>query len=362
VFTIDGAMAPDNDAAALADAPVIDLDVHIVDADDAWRHYLPDDDLLPRVTVDDQGVSRLAVAGRLYPRPSGPGRGSALGLGAGGPADARETLGSHLDAARAERAVLQPGFVGGAALALADTEPRRALLRAHNDRVIDEASDDPRLEPAIALDPLDSAWSVGELARCRRRVEVRAAVTRPTSYDVRPFRDAGTNELLRTLAAEGIALFLHGGTGYYQRSPLADTADTYALTHLFSHPVEHMMALADLVLGGALVRGLRVVHLEADAGWLPWFVERLARHTGDDRLCADGAGLRDRALFTISGGSAELATLSAAGLTDLLAFGSDRPHWDALDVEVTRATVAAQLDPPVARAVLADNARRVLGW
>jgi predicted TIM-barrel fold metal-dependent hydrolase len=344
----------------LTTSPIVDLDLHLVDTDaDSWRQRLRrHNHLVPKIVSDPDGTPRMLIAGRMYPQPTGTGRGSPLGIGAGGPPDANESRRAFLGQHGIVSAVLQPGFVAGAALAIAEADQRRPLLEAHNDWVMEEAEGDDRLIPAIAVDPLDTRWSLAEIRRCGREMgRVMACVTRPMGYAVRPFEDSGANALLRALADSGTPLFLHGGTGYYQRSPISEAVSDYGVAHLFSHCIEQMVALVDLVMCGAIANGLKVVHLEADAGWLGWLLPRIDRHLPGDIDLFER--MQAQVLFTFSGDADEAHALSLAGLVECLAFGSDYPHWDALDVAAARIALEASLASR-AREVLIDNAYRIL--
>ena len=75
------------------------------------------------------------------------------------------------------------------------------------------------------------------------------------------------------------------------------TRENIFFVHIVSHPFEHMMAMVELVCGGILERhpGLRVFHVEAGCGWLPYWIERMDHHVEIGYLSpgeAEGAPLR----------------------------------------------------------------------
>jgi hypothetical protein len=199
---------------------------------------------------------------------------------------------------------------------------------------------------------MDDAWSIREIVRCGAQ----AVVCRPTSYAGRPFARFG--ELLDHLVQREIPLFLHGGTGYHQRSPLADQADDYAWTHLLSHPGEQMLALADLIGTGALERGLTVAILEAGCAWLPWFLRRAREHfpRRRDPLEAVEAG---RILTTVPNDPSEIGHAITGGIGGCLCFGSDFPHWDRVDPMDLFAMLETSFGKSVALDILARNASRL---
>jgi predicted TIM-barrel fold metal-dependent hydrolase len=344
--------------------PIIDLDSHVADAaEELWAPYV-EGELRPRVVADDAGVERVLVAGRLLPKPGGPGRGSPLGVGASDRVFSLDERLAYLERNGIQHALLTPGFVGFAALTTPEEGPRRTLVTAHNRLVFDMARESERIEPVPILCAEDPEWSLGELARCGEQGDVRAVLLRPTTFVARPLRDAGANPLLRHLADAGALLCLHSTTGYYQASPISDLFDDYVFTHSFSHPVEMMVALADLFASGLLGRGLRVAVLEAGCGWLPWLVDRLESHFRHTGGCAPVAAsprelAREALLVGVYPDDKGIPWVIETLGTDVLAFMSDYPHWDAAAPE-SIAVLSERYGDAVARRILFDNAHRAL--
>ena len=56
--------------------------------------------------------------------------------------------------------------------------------------------------------------------------------------------------------------------------------DTHTTGHILAHPFEAMAAMAGLIWYGVYERfpQLRVVHVEADAGWVPYWLQRMEQH------------------------------------------------------------------------------------
>jgi uncharacterized protein len=59
-----------------------------------------------------------------------------------------------------------------------------------------------------------------------------------------------------------------------------DRMDTHVSGHILSHPFEAMAAMAGLIWYGVFERfpNLKVVHVEADAGWVPYWLQRMEQH------------------------------------------------------------------------------------
>ena len=77
-----------------------------------------------------------------------------------------------------------------------------------------------------------------------------------------------------------MALGVHGAPGIHLPKIGVDRFTNYIQVHCISFPFDQMTAMTALVSGGVFDRHptLRVAFLEAGAGWLPWFIERLGEH------------------------------------------------------------------------------------
>lgn len=344
-------------------AKVVDFDIHLPDADPtSWREFLPRS-LWSAISeaTDADGVPRLLVHGRQYPKPQGPGKGSSLGTGASASVD-DEAWSEYFTRYSVRTAVLQPGFVGLAAAVLPDGTIRRELAAAHNRRARAVGARHPSMVTATVVLPSDPEWSIQELEDARAADEVRVAVARPTDSEARPFATPTARLLLDYLAHEGILLCLHGATGYHQASPLADLFEDYVLTHLFSHPFEQQLALADLMATHAFDRGLRLAILEAGCGWLGWFGHRLQSHLhrlreGETKAIEDLLG--SQLFVSTAPDDADLGAYLGSFGTRGLVFGSDFPHWDAAPSGAQEALTVAYSDE-VADAILHRNGAAAL--
>lgn len=78
-----------------------------------------------------------------------------------------------------------------------------------------------------------------------------------------------------------VAVCVHGGGQAIDQVPIGvDRFSTRLETHAFTHPVGQMLAVMSFTVGGILHRfpKLRVAFLEANVGWLPFWLERLDEH------------------------------------------------------------------------------------
>jgi len=59
-----------------------------------------------------------------------------------------------------------------------------------------------------------------------------------------------------------------------------DRMDTHVSGHILSHPFEAMAAMAGLIWFGVFEKlpNLKVIHVEADGGWVPYWLQRMEQH------------------------------------------------------------------------------------
>lgn len=347
----------------MAENRLYDCDTHFTDhLPELWAGLAldlgPHD--LPEVVTHD-GATRLQLGEKLFPKPSGHGHGNPKGLehliGPGHDQDRAEFMTKYDIAA----AVLQPGFVGLSVQAVADPAVRTTLMEGYNILAARSCEHSAlALRWAMLLSAEDPRWSEEMLRRQGDHEDLVGVVVRPTARTpLARLADPALTPLLVELARRRLPLFVHGGTGCYQWSPLADGYSDYAMTHAFGHMGEHMIALADLVTRpDGLPDGLRVVVLESGIAWIPSVLGRLSSHT-----------------TRLSGGAASPTELFAdhfAAVPDpdepharwaveqlgreSILFGSDYPHWDTVE-SGGWLEAFSDLCPP---AVLADNTARIV--
>jgi predicted TIM-barrel fold metal-dependent hydrolase len=319
---------------------VLDCDTHFTDhLPEQWAEVGSELGLreLPAV-VEVDGQVRLRLGGLVLPKPAGHGCGNPKGLG--------HLLGPGLDTDRAPfmvkngitAAVLQPGFVGLSFHALADPEARTTLATGYNmlaSRACAESALDLRWGVLLSLE--DPSWSAAAVEHYSRAPHVVGAVVRPTARTERArLSDPAFDPVLEALAGAGLTLFVHGGTGCHQWSPLADAYADYTFTHAFGHMGEQMIALTDLLTRpSGLPEGLRIIMLESGIAWIPSVLERLALHYR--RLGASARLPMEvfRTHVAVAPDPDERYALWACeqiGAGNVV-FGSDYPHWDTLDAE-----------------------------
>jgi uncharacterized protein len=160
-----------------------------------------------------------------------------------------------------------------------DTKLLAACVRAYNNWACDYASAAPdRLRWAAALPMQDPEEAIKEAHR--------AAEMGCVSYYMRPNPVGGRslwNEELFPVWSEieqiGKPISTHESASSSVPG-FGDRMDTHVSGHILSHPFEAMAAMAGLIWYGVFERfpNLKVVHVEADGGWVPYWLQRMEQH------------------------------------------------------------------------------------
>jgi predicted TIM-barrel fold metal-dependent hydrolase len=244
---------------------------------------------------------------------------------------------------------------------------------AYNDWLLDHvcACDPARLK-AVAIVPIqDVDRAIRELQRARSRGAV--AVTIPPVLDEsRNLDDPILRPFFAAAAEADVALAVHSAPGMNVPLPAAGRFSNYAQVHSLSFPVDQMVALTSLVLGGVLDRfpTLRVGFMESGIGWVPYFVHRLHEHHEKLPHLLPGVATdpreiiaRGQCFFSFEAEEPLLEMCVAELGADPWVYASDYPHWDS-DFPGTVAAcraLAAPLGDEITEQVLGTNAARFYG-
>ena len=138
--------------------------------------------------------------------------------------------------------------------------------------------------------------------------------------------------------ASGLPVGVHGAPGMHIPVAGADRFDNYVQVHALSFPVDQMIALTALTLGGVLERHprLRVAFLESGVGWVPYFLERLDEHVEkrgrqvpECRRPPSEYAARGQCVFSCEPEEHGLAYATARLGAERIMYASDYPHWDS---------------------------------
>jgi uncharacterized protein len=232
----------------------------------------------------------------------------------------------------------------GEEFALHDREFSVALCRVLNDARAEFAAHAPdRLKLVAKLPMIDPEAAAEELERCVRTYGFVGLVCAQHILD-KNLDHPSFDAVWRTAERLGVAVCVHGGGQAPGQVPFViERLDSILTVHAFTHPVGAMLALTCFTVGGVLHRfsELRVGFLEAGAGWLPFWLERLDEHW---EHVPDQAPLIDRPPSQYFDGSCFVScepdertvpyVLSATG--DVVCYASDYCHWDCAFPDTVR--------------------------
>jgi uncharacterized protein len=274
---------------------IIDTDAHMMEPEWMWERYTEDTykSRAPKIGIIPESQRRgFMVEGESFVREKGKypmaapaffaavkkamerfERAAKTGFSA-------QTRLEDMDAQGVDVQVLYP-TVAGQMLGreFRDTKLLAACTRAYNNWACDYASAAPdRLKWAAALPMQDPEEAIKEAHR--------AAEMGCISYYMRPNPVGGRslwNEELFPVWSEieqiGKPISTHESASSSVPG-FGDRMDTHVSGHILSHPFEAMAAMAGLIWYGVFERfpNLKVVHVEADAGWVPYWLQRMEQH------------------------------------------------------------------------------------
>ena len=242
-----------------------------------------------------------------------------------------------------------------------DVDLLAAACRAYNDWSLEYCSHAPaRLRMAAMLPIQAPDLAVEEVERA---VANGAACfyVRPNPVEDRNLYAAEYDTLWAKIAATGMPICIHDSGSPYLPS-FGERMDTHTSGHIIAHPFEAMVAMMSLIWFGVIERhpDLRIVHVEADAGWLPYWLQRMEQHY-DFSGQAEHPDLKKRpseyfkSNFLVAARGDEMTLPAAVELVgeDYLTFNTDYPHPDG-----TWPGGMADLE----RQPISDAAKRKIFW
>jgi hypothetical protein len=349
---------------------VIDADGHVVEGVElvvALLERFPES-----IGVRTDGTPGLLIEGRPYPDPDGPGAGCPAdrGVTEAGPVSPSSAAGILADAATDGMA----GMVLYPSLAMAvptfeDPALGAGVARMYNEWVAGLCAGSGGRLHGAAVVPIEHGEVAVEVMTEARALGLVCTVIPPALRD----RNLDHRDLDRFYSASedlDMALGVHGAPGIHLPKIGVDRFSNYIQVHCVSFPFDQMTAMTALVTGGTFDRHprLRVAFLEAGAGWLPWFVERLGEHYTGRGDWIEGGWQRHPAEVVAAGQimvTCEPDEILLPAVVDALGdrcvmFASDYPHWDGAWPRATTEFVehaGSRLPPESFARVAGANAR-----
>ena len=331
---------------------VIDADGHVTETDEQIRPFLEG-------RLRDRTSSRPYYPGDGWDRPLGGRLGERAATGA--------SWLEALDRGDMDSVVLYP--TGGLFLGFVkDPEWAVTLARAYNSFVHEEfIRVSPRLKAVALLPVQDPDASAKELRRAVRELGLSGAMLAADgSHVLGDERFAGIYEEAQRL---NVMLGIHA-SGSHLGGAGVDLFPRFIQAHAVSHIFGQMRQMTSIVLEGVLERfpDLKIGFLEAGAGWVPYFAERL-----DDEFAKRGEVeapalkkkpsdyLRGKNVY-ISCEADEWLLPQAVKLLgeDKIVYASDFPHWDnSYPGSIEEIRTRGDLGDAQKRKILAENARRM---
>jgi uncharacterized protein len=259
----------------------------------------------------------------------------------------------------------------GEEFALHDAEFSAALCRALNDARAEYAAQTPeRLKVVAKLPMIDPEAAVTELERCVRQHRFVGLVTAQHVLD-KNLDHPSFDPVWEAAAALDVAVCVHGGGQAPGQVPFViERLDSMLTVHAFTHPVGAMLAVTSFTVGGVLARhpGLRAGFLEAGAGWLPFWLDRLDDHweqTPDLAPAIDRAPssyFKEGCFVSCEPDERTVPHVLAEVTPESVCYASDYCHWDCAFPDTVRIiNERTDLDDGQKTKLLAGNAGRLYG-
>jgi len=276
---------------------VLDSDMHILEPADLWQRYMDKKyaHLAPVGLTDHvRDLRMVGPDGKAWGRPVDPPPGTIPPVGhifhknqkLFAPHNQRGWSPQvQLDAMADEGldlAILYPSR-GLNVLAVPGLDARfaAALARAYNDWLSEFCDiDRSKMIGAGMIAPFDIDLAIAEAKRCVEQLGFRAIFLRANIVNGHNWHDPYYEPLWSALEDLNVALGFHEANNSLARQSGENFGYDFMLRHVYSHPVEQMLALGSFCGGGILDRHpkLRVAFLEGNCGWLPFLLWRLDEH------------------------------------------------------------------------------------
>ena len=363
---------------------VLDTDSHQMEPPNIWTDYIDTQyrDKAPRVgdigggkqgmLVEDQAVTKQTGS---YPMDSKEFHAASVKAmkrfkttrDSGFSAEARI---DDMDKEGVDAQVLYP-TVGGQILGkpFKDTELLAAVCRAYNDWSLEYCGIAPdRLCMAAMLPKQDPVLAIEEAQRTAQK-GASCFYVRPNPVQGRNLYHESYESLWTALEELNRPVCIHDSGSPYWPS-FGERMDTHTSGHIIAHPFEAMVAMMSLIWYGVIENhpNLKIVHVEADAGWLPYWLQRMEQHWGFSGN-AEHPALKKRPTeyfksnFIVACRGDEMTLPSVCQLVgdDYISFNTDYPHPDGTWPQGMANLEKQPLPEASIRKIFWDNAAPLFG-
>ena len=274
---------------------IVDIDSHMMEPDWLWERHIEDryKSAAPKMGVaPESGRRTFLVEGESFTREKGKypmaapaffktvakamerfKRASSTGFSA-------QSRLQDMDEQGVDVQILYPTFAGQMlGREFNDAELLAACCRAYNNWADEYCSANPqRLRSAAILPMQDVDKAVNEANRAAKLGAV-SFYMRPNPVDGSSILDDDYLPLWTEIEKLGKPISTHDSASSSVPS-FGDRMDTHVSGHILSHPFEAMAAMAGLIWYGVFEKlpKLKVVHVEADGGWVPYWLQRMEQH------------------------------------------------------------------------------------
>ena len=264
---------------------IIDADGHVQERDADWQELLeqPYRKHAPKMVTGPDGKEQLLLEGKIWAKPSGTG----LGIGTApysrrpqtttGMFDPVQRL-HDMDLEGIDTAVNFGTTVFLSLPFLENHDLACAIAHAYNTWLHGYCNTSPQRLKGVALVAMqEPKEAVKELERCVNELGFVAVATSAHSAG-RNLDHPGFYPFYAKAEELGVPVCVHVGSG--RPAAAADRFDNAFFVHATTHAFEQMIGVMCIVGGGILelYPRLKVAFLEAGAGWVPYWMERLDEH------------------------------------------------------------------------------------
>jgi uncharacterized protein len=212
-----------------------------------------------------------------------------------------------------------------------------AVARAYNNWLYDFCQADPKRLKGVAMLPLhDPAEAVKEAQRAVNKLGFVGVFARPEPLHNLPWHSRYFDTLWSALEELGIPLGFHSAAAAGELPQIGDRfGDNLLLRHVVSHPMENMLAMADIIGGGVCDRhpNLKVAFLECYCGWVSFLLHRMDNAMEKGRFPTAGklkpSEYFQRQCWISTEHEKELPMIISLIGDDKIVFSTDYPHGDS---------------------------------